>query len=175
MQQNVTVTRGTCNRANRSTTFPMFSNRNVTHRTRTSGPLGGSSQTNGPGHRECTVANHGRQRPPFEHTRRVSGPGHSMTALTRGPATSGAQFKLPSHSSACSPHAVRGATWPRRQRCVSVKVNPPYSQQSTKPPPNFPVPVQGPPGHLIITKERKSSTRHSSPGAPFRVHVCIAS
>ena len=108
MQQNVTVTRGTCNRANRSTTFPMFSNRNVTHRTRTSGPLGGSSQTNGPGHRECTVANHGQQRPPFEHTRRVSSPGHSMTALTRGPATSGAQFKLPSHPSSCSPHAVQG-------------------------------------------------------------------
>ena len=36
----------------------------------------GDFQTNGPHHRECTVANNGQQRPPFEHTRRVSGPVH---------------------------------------------------------------------------------------------------
>jgi hypothetical protein len=33
-------------------------------------------QTNGPRRRECTVANNGQQRPPFEHARHETGPVH---------------------------------------------------------------------------------------------------
>ena len=49
-------------------------------------------QTNGPYHPECTVANNGQQRPPFEHARRARiWPGnfnysaHSLSALARSP------------------------------------------------------------------------------------------
>jgi hypothetical protein len=38
-------------------------------------------QINGPHHPECTVANNGQQRPPFEHARHVSGPVHVLSAL----------------------------------------------------------------------------------------------
>ncbi len=130
--------------------FPMFSNCNATHRTRRPGPPG-AFRTNGPRRRECTVANNGQQRPPFEHTRRVSGPVHSMSALTRSPATEhigNSSYQVIRQRAHRTPSGGNSAATPTptpRQRDSES----PSSQQSTSPP-NFPVPVQGPPGLLII-------------------------
>ena len=124
MQQHVTVTRSTCNSAYRVTTFPMFSNCNATHRTHTPGPPG-AFRTNGPRQHECTVANNGQQRPPFEHTRRVSRPVHSMSAQLR----THTALSATEHNSSFQVIRQRanrtppGATRPRRQRYVSVIVN----------------------------------------------------
>ena len=79
----MTVTCSTCNRAYRLITFPMFFNCNATHRTRT--PRGCSNERPAP-----PGVNRGKLRPTapahLAHAL-VSGPVHSMFALTHSPAT----------------------------------------------------------------------------------------
>jgi hypothetical protein len=151
MQQHVTVTRRTCFSAYRLSTYPMFSKCNATHRTRTPGPPAPGARrtvTNGPRHRECTVANNGQQHPPFEHTRRVSGPVHSMSALTRSLATehnSSFQVTRPSQRAHRTPSGGNSAATPTRRQRDSES---PSSQQSTSPLGKLPSAGSGPSGPL---------------------------
>ena len=96
-------------------------------------------QTNGPYHPECTVANNGQQRPPFEHARRARiWPGnfnysahsaHSHAALT----TEHNASLLPGRPSAGAPRAVRRHLGRRRRRCVNVAVDLPKHRGAPRP------------------------------------------
>ena len=131
MQQHVTVTRSTCNSAYRLSTFPMFSKCNATHRTRTPGRFSNE-----------------RPAPPGVHRGKLRPTAPALLAHAARARVYLARFTQCSHPHAALPlstiQASRssvsertarrpGATRPRRQRYVSVIVNPLHHNRARRP------------------------------------------